>query len=153
MSNFRQFGFARIRIPIDSLNGLGCQGRQKVVRCDRAIVPDTCVRTRWEMLWLLYCPEEHEKLWWSLCITNICTVRCCSTSLRPTKPFPKTFEGSAHERIWNPFFSEFLFSCLSADVRTTWIVKNAGRLCERQMIFLLWSFECLKLLFHHLAQW
>lgn len=43
----------------------------------------------------------------------------CSTSLRQIKAFPKAFEGSAHERIWNPIFSEFLFSHLSADVRTT----------------------------------
>lgn len=59
--NFRQVGFARVRIPMSTIDSLSClesQGRQKVVGCDTAIVPDTLVGTGWEGLYLLCCPAR-----------------------------------------------------------------------------------------------
>lgn len=120
MSNFRQFGFARIRIPmstIDSLNCLGSQGRQKVVGCDRAIV--LCEDKVGNAVAALLSCKSMRSCGEAAASQISALSDGCGTSLRPTKPFPEAFEGSAHERIWNPTFSEFLFSHLSAGVRTT----------------------------------
>lgn len=51
--NFRQFGFARVRIPMSTIDSLCClesQGKQTLIECDTSIVPDTLVGTRWEVL-------------------------------------------------------------------------------------------------------